>query len=104
MLDPTSRERDMRESVKAATHEALLSQIQKATEAVDITASVEAAANEAARALVGEVVGSAPRRLPASPTAPTLTVHYNAEAEAAPMQPTHSRNGRKAEAENIPKG
>jgi len=37
MLDPASRERDMRESVKAATQEALLSAIQKATEAADIT-------------------------------------------------------------------
>jgi len=62
LLDPASRERDMRETVKAATHEALLSQIQKATEAVDITRAVEEAASEAARSLVGETLGSAPRR------------------------------------------
>lgn len=62
MLDPASRERDMRESVKAATHEALLSQIQKAVEQADITQAVESAAQEAARALVSETIGHAPRR------------------------------------------
>src|SRR3990172_1067938 len=86
MLDPTSRERDMRESVKAATQEALLSAIQKATEAVDITQAVESAAGEAARALVGETLGSAPRRLPAalslSRGATPSTVAYNAEDES----------------------
>src|SRR3990172_1366884 len=63
LLDPSSRERDMRESVKAATHEALLSQIQKAVAQADITQAIENAAGEAARALVGETLGSAPKRL-----------------------------------------
>lgn len=76
LLDPSSRERDMRESVKAATHEALLSQIQQAVEQADIAQAVQNAANEAARGLVGETLGSTPRRgsLPA-------TVHYNAQAK-----------------------
>lgn len=113
MLDPTSRERDMRESVKAATHEALLSRIQEAIGQADITASVEAAASEAARALVGEVVGNAPKRTgaPRFPVNPLpSTVRYNAEAEAVPAYgdddptgefqavkvPKPSRNGRAA--------
>ena len=61
-LDPASREADMVATVRTATHEALLAQIQKATEAVDITEAVEAAAGEAARALVGETLGRAPKR------------------------------------------
>lgn len=61
-LDPSSREHDMVASVRAATHEALMAQIAKAAESVDITESVELAAGEAARALVGETLGRAPRR------------------------------------------
>lgn len=108
LLDPSSRDRDMRESVKAATHEALLSQIQKAVEQADITQAVESAAGEAARALVGETLGSAPLRvsLPA-------TVHYNSQeedemptltemADITP-QPKRSRNGRKAADATAPK-
>jgi hypothetical protein len=68
-LDPYSRERDMAETVKAATHEALMSQIQKAAESVDISRAVEDAANEAARALVGETLGRAPR-VPTQPATP----------------------------------
>ncbi len=114
MLDPASRERDMRESVKAATHEALLSQIQKAVEQADVTQAVEAAANEAARALVGETLGNAPkvqtfRRNVCTAGRPTpSTVAYNAEDERVPEiaeraampKPKHpqGRNGRKAEA------
>ena len=108
MLDPTSRERDMRESVKAATHEALLSQIQRAVEAADITQAVESAAGEAARALVGETLGSAPRRGQLPPKIPI--VNYNAEAEAAPVvKPTRNTTlpvgtgGRKAEPIPAPK-
>lgn len=111
LLDPASRERDMRESVKAATHEALLSQIQRAVEAADITASVENAANEAARALVGETLGSAPRRgqLPSTPaptakqvrelpvTAMAATIAHNADAGAAP---TIASNGNSGNASN----
>ncbi len=107
LLDPASRERDMRESVKAATHEALLSQIQQAVESADITQAVESAATEAARALVGETLGNAPRRLPAalslSKGSIPSPVAYNAEAERVPElaerealpKPGPSRNGHK---------
>ncbi len=61
-LDPASREHDMVLAVRAATHEALMAQIAKAAESVDISQAVEAAAGEAARALVGETLGNAPRR------------------------------------------
>jgi hypothetical protein len=61
-LDPASREADMIATVRSATHEARLAQIQKATEAVDISESVAEAAGEAARALVGETLGRAPKR------------------------------------------
>ena len=90
LLDPSSRERDMRESVKAATHAALLSQIQQATEQADVTEAVEEAANEAPRALVGETLGNAPRRAVSEPARPTVkrpalaTVSYNADSEAMP--------------------
>jgi hypothetical protein len=114
LLDPTSRERDMRESVKAATHAALLSQSQQAAESADVTQAVEEAAQEAARALVGETLGNAPRRSAtgtqseparAKMTRPTLaTVNYNADSDRVPEiaereampKPRHSRNGRKA--------
>lgn len=68
-LDPSSREHDMVQAVRAATHEALMAQIQKAAESVDISQAVEAAADEAARALVGETLGRAPRRAILSPGA-----------------------------------
>jgi hypothetical protein len=112
LLDPSSRERDMRESVKAATHAALLSQIQQAAESADVTQAVEEAAQEAARALVGETLGNAPRRSATSEparakmTRPTLaTVSYNAEGERVPEiaereampKPKQSRNGRKSQ-------
>lgn len=108
LLDPASRERDMRESVKAATHEALLSQIQRAVESADITQAVESAANEAARALVGETLGNAPKRLPVGRPAPSM-VAYNAEAELVEAGrvpemaerealPKPTRNGRTAKA------
>ena len=61
-LDPASREHDMVQAVRTATHEALMAQIAKAAESVDISQAVEAAAGEAARALVGETLGHAPRR------------------------------------------
>ena len=85
-LDPASRERDMAETVKAATHEALMSQIQKAAESVDISRAVEDAAKEAARALVGETLGRAPKRI-SLPTVP-VTAHYNMEPAASPVLAT----------------
>jgi len=111
-LDPASRERDMADSVRAATHEALMSQIQRAAESVDISRMVESAAEESAFALVGETLGRAPRRatLPALPSVPA-TVHYNAEGDSMPViaekesaaQPKPSRNGRKPEGAEAPK-
>src|SRR3990167_1000300 len=44
-LGPASREHDMAATVRAATHEALMAQIQRAAESVDITRAVEEAAN-----------------------------------------------------------
>jgi hypothetical protein len=92
----------MRESVKAATHAALLSQIQRATEQADVTRAVEEAASEAARALVGETLGNAPRRsLPkesrpvyANPHAATIV---QSEHEEAPTL-THLKPGRNGKA------
>ncbi len=75
-LDPASREADMVQTVRTATHEALLAQIAKATESVDISEAVELAAGEAARALVGETLGRAPRRSGAQ----LPTYRYNVEA------------------------
>jgi len=106
MLDPSSRERDMRESVKAATHEALLAGIKRAVEETDISQAVEVAAGEAARALVGETLGAAPRRQPQLPATsagkPRGAPQSQAESdeleryfdmpEAMPATPT-SKNG-----------
>jgi hypothetical protein len=99
-LDPSSREHDMIASVRTATHEALMAQIQKAAESVDISQAVENAAGEAARALVGETLGRAPRR---APDAAMMTAHhtYNADTEPAPTlaEPSKaSRNGKQPEA------
>src|SRR5689334_8570546 len=97
-LDPASREHDMIASVRTATHEALMAQIQKAAESVDISQAVETAAGEAARALVGETLGNAPRRAPSMTAQPV----YNAEAEPAPalaaVLSKASRNGKRPEA------
>lgn len=83
-LDPSSREHDMIAAVRAATHEALMGQIQKAAEGVDITRAVEEAAEESARALVGETLGRAPRRaIQAPPRAPAYS--HNAEADPLPV-------------------
>jgi hypothetical protein len=76
-LDPSSREHDMVASVRAATHEALMTQIAKAAESVDISQAVEEAAGEAARALVGETLGRAPRRAALPPC------RYNSEVPGA---------------------
>ena len=89
-LDPSSREHDMVESVRAATHEALLSQIQKATESVDISQAVETAAGEAARALVGETLGRAPRMA----ALPAYRFNTEEDAVAELAEPAKSRNGK----------
>lgn len=102
-LDASSREHDMIETVRSATREALMAQIQKAAESVDITQAVEDAAGEAARALVGETLGRAPRRavLPPAHYVPPAA-HYLENAEAAltiagretvPVPVKRSRNG-----------
>ncbi|MBM4425004.1 MAG: hypothetical protein FJ030_16755 [Chloroflexi bacterium] len=95
LLDASSRERDMRESVKAATHEALLSRIAEAVGNADITASVESAAQEAARALVGETLGAAPKRsashFPVNRV--PATVSYNATADSVPAYGDDSDTG-----------
>jgi len=105
LLDASSRERDMRESVKAATHEALLSRIAEAVGNADITASVEAAANEAARALVGETLGAAPKRsashFPVNRVPETIAYNataapvYGDDSDTGEFQPVRapSRNG-----------
>ncbi len=92
-LDPASREADMRATVQAATQEALMGQMIEATKAIDITDAVQQAAAAAARALVGETLGRAPRGI-ALPEAgvPTLAPParagvvgghtYNAQAPA----------------------
>lgn len=88
-------------SVRSATHEALMAQIQKAAESVDISQAVENAAGEAARALVGETLGRAPRR---AQDTTLMTAHhsYNAEAEPAPtlasVPSKTSRTGKQPEA------
>lgn len=93
-LDPASREHDMIASVRTATQEALMAQIQKAAESVDISQAVENAAGEAARALVGETLGRAPRR---APEATMMTAHhtYNADIEPAPNLPSKANRNRK---------
>jgi hypothetical protein len=80
MLDPTSREHDMTAAVKAATHEAMLSQIIEEAKAVDIADDVRAAAAQRARAIVSETLGKARRQsVPARPV-----VSYNADSETIP--------------------
>jgi hypothetical protein len=106
-LDPSSREHDMIASVRTATHEALMAQIQKAAESVDISQAVENAAGEAARALVSETLGNAPRRAP-NPPLMTAQHSYNAEAEPAPMleripaKTSRAQRGRSPETEATP--
>ncbi len=96
MLDPTSREADLTAAVRAATHEAMLSQIIEEAKAVDIADDVKAAAAQRARAIVGETLGKAKR-----PARPVMS--YNAEGGVIPeiaereAMPTvkRSRNGHK---------
>lgn len=111
-LDPASREHDMVETVRAATHEALMSQIVEAAKSVDITEAVTQAAGEAARALVGETLGRAPRRvtlLPAHHEVIAPSTAPGGKAEDAPMEAMlvtepprkPSRNGRTAKAADV---
>jgi hypothetical protein len=107
-LDPASRERDMVETVRAATQSALLTRIEKAAESIDISEAVDEAAQEAARALVGETLGRAPRR----PSLP-YGYRYNAEAPDLPelaedeaqivagaVPRKSARNGRRPDSKN----
>lgn len=111
-LDPSSREHDLVVSVRAATQEALMTQIQKAAESVDIGQMVESAAEESAFALVGETLGRAPRRAmrQANRTeAETLPGYAPEPAEAMPLAaPTGkalrkpSRNGGAPDPKDLP--
>lgn len=68
-LDPTSREHDMTAAVKAATFDAMLSQIVEESKSVDIADDVRSAAAERARAIVGETLGKSKAALQiAAPT------------------------------------
>ncbi len=111
-LDPASRERDMAETVRSATFDAMLSQIVEEAKAVDIADDVRAAAAERARAIVGETLGR-PRR-PALPAGGMVGGHgYNVEAPGLPAGmsadmaepvPAPARNGtRKGAAAESPK-
>lgn len=62
VFDPASREADMIASVQSSTFESMLNSIREATDMVDITSAVKTTAEEAARALVGETLGRAPKR------------------------------------------
>lgn len=87
-LDPASREADMRAAVEAATQESLMSQIIEATKSIDITAAVQSAAEDRARAIVGETLGRAPRRAIAPPAAGPAMIGghgYNTQAPAGPV-------------------
>lgn len=80
-LDPASREHDLTMAVRAATFDAMLSQVIEEAKATDISEDVRAAAAQRARAIVGETLGRA-RRLPA-PARPAA-VAYAADAPPAP--------------------
>jgi len=116
-LDPASREADMADTVRAATFDAMLSQIVEEAKSVDIADDVRAAAAERARAIVGETLGRA--RRPALQAGRMVGGHgYNAEASALPAgmsadmaqheaapSPAAGRNGtRKGAAAEPPKG
>jgi len=109
-LDPASRERDLQESVRTATQEALMAQIQQAAASVDITDAVQQAAHEAARALVGETLGRAPRRI-AAPIPPSLqdqaspnTLMMSVQGiETVPAKSKPSGTRRKGKVEASPK-
>ncbi len=85
-LDPASRDRDMIAAVRAATKEAVRSQIIEEARAADITADVRQAARAMTREIVGETVGGLRRPgLPAPAAGMTSAGHgYNAEVPAWP--------------------
>lgn len=107
-LDPASREHDLTMAVRAATFDAMLSQVIEEAKATDISEDVRAAAAQRARAIVGETLGRA-RRLPApAPVRPAVAA-YNADAPPAPdVEPVAvSANGaarRARKAGDVPKG
>ena len=95
--DPTTREHDMREAVKAATREALFSRIIEETAAADITAEVQASAQAQVREIVGDTLARPARQLPA-PKPKTESAPAEVAASAAPKVaevtvPAHSKNG-----------
>lgn len=107
MTDPTTREHDMREAVRAATREALFGRIIEETAATDITEDVQAAARLQVREIVGETLARAPRQLQAT-TSPTSTGQGATVGQAvtvAALKPANGTETRaKAEAAEAPKG
>lgn len=95
LLDPTTREHDMRAAVRAATREALFGRIIEETANADITAEVEAAARLQVREIVGETLARAPRALPA----PTSSSEHGATVPAGQaVGASVYRNGTEARA------
>jgi len=102
MTDPTTREHDMREAVKAATREALFGRIVEETAKADITEDVQAAAAALTREIVGETLARAPRALPA-PTGQGTTTGQAATI-GTPVHANGTQNRAKVEAVEAPKG
>ncbi len=119
MTDPTTREHDMRATVRAATREALFGRIVEETAAADIAADVQEAARLQAREIVGEMLGVSLKRSTGAVSpgggaqSATNTRPTAAESTLPESRPANSgvplyRNGTptlaKAEAEEAPKG
>lgn len=93
LLDPSQRDRAMREELRAATREALRSKIAEAAKSADVTDQVDQAAQALAREIIASELGGAAARRQAQPVkilAPNRNGHkpelvtYNAEAESVP--------------------
>jgi hypothetical protein len=108
LLDPASREHDMIATVRSATQESLMAQIQKAADSVDITQAVEAAAVEAAHALVTETLGQAPRMaqepITVQPVPPKQLSPIRLNATAIPAPTLKAGGDGKDNGTAVPKG